>query len=303
MTVKVSVCVTTYNRAAGLDCTLASLAAQTRLPDEVVVSDDGSSDETLKVAQRWSERLPRFIYQRNAANLGMPENLNAAIGRTSGEYVANLHDADTFAPTMLARWEQALDVHPTAGFVFCGVGGWPHRTERDGGVVLHAVAPLTPGRVFYEQNLVHRFSSIVWGTVMARRTAYNLLLPFDKQFGFTSDVDMWMRMCRHFDVAYVREPMILLDHSTTPERGRGMNWGWVEMAWRMQRVNIRRFYGDDPARLALEYRRHQAAARRLLARRFVGRLRHGDWSGARRCVEMWTTWSNASNFDGAASNA
>lgn len=303
MTVKVSVCITTYNRAEALGRTLASLAAQTRLPDEVVVSDDGSSDETAAVADLWSERLPRFLYQRNPVNLGMPGNLNAAIGRTSGAYVANLHDADTFASTMLERWEQALDVHPTAGFVFCGVGGWPHRTEQGGGVILHAVAPLTSGRVFYERYFVHRFSSIVWGTVMARRTAYDLLLPFDKRFGFISDVDMWMRMCRHFDVAYVREPLIVLDHSPTKERGGGVNWRWVETMREIQIANLRRFYGDHPARLMREIRWHRAAACRFLARRLIGRLYHRDWTGARHALRLWREWRVLPTLDVATPNA
>jgi len=301
MTVKVSVCITTYNRAKGLEQTLASLAAQTRLPDEVVVSDNCSTDDTKAVALQWVGRLPGFQYFRNSANLGMPRNLNLAIGRTVGSYIANLHDADTFAPTLIERWESALDAHPSAGFVFSGVGGWQERTRQGGGVILHDVDPLTPGRSFYERHLRHRFSSIVWGTVMARRGAYDLLLPFDEQFGYISDVDMWMRMCYHFDVAYVREPLILLDH--TPQfRSKNVNWDMVEWAHRIQLLNLQRFYGRDPARLASEFLAHQAAARRFLARRLVGRLRHLDWSGARRSIEMWRAWSDASHPYGTGFN-
>lgn len=299
MTVKLSVCVTTYNRAEALDRTLASIAAQTRIPDEVIVSDDCSTDNTPAVAMRWAQQLPGFLYQRNPTNLRMPGNLNAAIRRSTGTYVANLHDADTFAPTMLERWEASLDAHDSAGFVFCGIAGWPNQTRQGCGVILHDVAPLTQGRDFYEQHLVHRFSSIVWGTVMARRSAYKLLLPFDDQFGFTSDVDMWMRMCLHFDVAYVREPLIVLDQSTTPERGGDVNWRWVAMSRRMQLVNLARFYGDDPARLAHEYHRHRGASRRYLLRRLIGRLRHADWSGVRQVRQLWKEWSMMSSDDSA----
>jgi glycosyltransferase involved in cell wall biosynthesis len=302
MTVKVSVCVLAYNRPHGLEQTLASLAAQTRLPDEVVVSDDCSTNDTKSVALQWVGRLPGFQYVRNSVNLGMPGNLNVAIRRTVGSYVANLHDADTFAPTLLERWESALDANPSAGFVFSGVGGWPHRTRQGGGVILHDVAPLTPGRSFYERHLIHRFSSIVWGTVMARRSAYDLLLPFDEQFGYISDVDMWMRMCFHYDVAYVRGPLILLDH--TPQfRGEKVNWLMVEWARKIQLLNLQRFYGTDPVRMVSELKLHQAAARRFLARRFVGRLGHGDWSGARRSLEMWGEWKLFGGLDATAIDA
>lgn len=302
MTVKISVCVTAYNRADGLEQTLASLARQSRSPDEVIVSDDCSTDDIRSVAMRWMGRLPRFQYVRNPENLGMPGNLNLAIKRTVGTYVANLHDGDTFASILLERWESALDANPSAGFVFCGIGGWPHRTDQGRGVILHDVAPLTPGRAFYEQHLVHRFSSIIWGTVMARRSAYDLLLPFDEKFGFISDVDMWMRMCRHYDIAYVREPLLLLDHS--PQfRGEKVNWLMVEWARKIQLVNLQRFYGSDPVRLAREIKLHKAAARKLLTRRLIGRLRYGDWSGALHVLTLWKDWNLSRRTTSAHANA
>jgi glycosyltransferase involved in cell wall biosynthesis len=284
---KVSVCITTYNRAPALDRTLASLATQTRIPDEVVVSDDCSPDNTEEVTRRWASVLP-VKYFRNVQNLGMPGNLNAAIGRASGEYIANLHDADTFEPSLLERWERALDEYPSAGFVFCGVGGWPARMGQKN--ILHDVEPYTRGRDFYESHLIHRFASIVWGTVMARRTAYDGLLPFDATFGFISDVDMWMRMCLHYDVAYVRAPLIKLDHSPTKERNKTVNWQWVEWMRAIQMVNLRRFYGGDPERHRREQVRLRIAAGLYLARRIAGRAWHRDRHGMSEALRLWRAW-------------
>ena len=292
---KVSVCITTFNRAALLDKTLESLASQTRLPDELIVSDDCSQDNTAEVVNKWKKRFPRLQYSRNERNLNMPGNLNAAIALAKGEYIANLHDADTFHPRLLEKWEAALDQYPTAGFVFCGVGGWIDKRSSENGIILHDVDPLTPGRVFFEQYFLHKFSSIVWGTVMARRTAYDELLPFDSKYGFVSDVDMWMRMCHKFDVAYVREPLIVLDHSPTAERNPGhFNWNWLDNVRRMQVENIQRFYADEPQRLRQELRRHHRIAQQVYLRRLAGRVWHRDWEGVkegmRRCKELnWPT--------------
>jgi glycosyltransferase involved in cell wall biosynthesis len=282
----ISVCITTYNRADGLDRTLASLAAQTLLPDEIVVSDDCSADHTHKIAAKWQERFPRLRYFRNARNLRMPANLNAALRHARGTYIANLHDADTFAPTLIERWAAALDRYPSAGFVFSGVRGWPFPTREGAGVILHDVEPLTAGREFFERRLLHRFSSIVWGTVMARREAYEQTLPFDERFGFTSDIDMWMRMCLYYDVAYVREPLIVLDHphhSGSPAEGK---WSWVDVSRRIQLANIVRFYGSDRERLQQELRLHRRAAVRYLARRVVGRAWHRDGRGVRQGLAL-----------------
>jgi glycosyltransferase involved in cell wall biosynthesis len=286
VTVKVSVCVTTFNRAPLLDRTLSSLAAQSRLPDEIVVSDDCSPDDTASVVNAWRPRFRRVVYHRNSENLYMPGNLNQAVSLATGEYVANLHDADEFAPTLLEKWERALDEHPTAGFVCCGVAGFPRRGTAETQVILHDVDPLTPGRVFLERHLLHRFSSIVWGTVMARRSAYAELLPFDARFGFISDVDMWLRMCERFDVAYVREPLIVLDNSPTEERR--FDWTTAEQARVMRLERIRSVFGNTPDRLHSELRKHRRVARLYYLRRILGRLRHGDWPAAASGWRLFT---------------
>jgi len=209
----------------------------------------------------------------------MPGNLNVAVGLAEGQYVANLHDGDQFDPMMLEKWEDALDRFPSAGFVFCGLRGWSHKTEHRGGVILPTLQPLTHGRSFFEKNFLHKFSSIVWGTVMARRIAYEELLPFDKAFGFISDVDMWMRMCLKYDVAYVRQPLIMLDNSATKERK--FSWNRIEITRKMQATNIQRFYCDQPARLEKEFLRHRRVVQMYYTRRLLGRLWHRDWNGLR----------------------
>jgi hypothetical protein len=142
---------------------------------------------------------------------------------------------------------------------------------------LHNIKSFTPGREFFEKHLVHKFSSIVWGTVMARSTAYEQLLPFDPAYGFISDVDMWMRMCLEYDVAYVREPLIILDNSPTEERE--FDWQRVDTVRRMEESNICRFYGNQPGRLRRELLRHQFVAQKYYLRRLLGRIRRQDWKG------------------------
>lgn len=287
MTLKLSVCVTTYNRAEGLDRTLDSLAAQTRLPDELIVSDDCSLDNTPQVVEQWKNHFPLLRYNRNSRNLNMPGNSNVAIGLAQGEYITDLHDADTFDPTLLEKWERALDSHPTACFVFCGIGGWLNPKEAVNGIILHNVQPITPGRQFFEAHFLHKLTSIVWGTVMSRRSAYEKFLPFDAEYGFVSDVDMWMRMCLHYDVVCVREPLIILDHSPSKERSLGrFNWTWLDNARKMQVANLQRFYGDQPERLRREMIRHQRVVQKVYFRRLLGRLWHCDWVGLRTGMKL-----------------
>lgn len=282
--VKLSVCVVTYNRAALLDKTLQSLSEQTRQPDELIISDDCSPDNTTEVVTKWKKHFSNFRYNRNPKNLYMPGNLNVAVGQATGEYIANLHDADVFDPTLLEKWESTLDTYPSAGFVFCGIRGWLHKTEFGDGIILHDVQPLTSGSLFFEKFFLHKFSSIVWGTVMARRAAYQKLLPFDSKYGPYSDVDMWMRMCMNYDIAYIREPLILLDNSPTP--WRKFNWQRVETVRQMQIDNIKRYYTGNPDRLKVEIVRHHKALLKMYFRRIVGRIWHRDFEGALKGISL-----------------
>ncbi|MDQ3814797.1 MAG: glycosyltransferase family 2 protein [Armatimonadota bacterium] len=274
MSIKLSVCITAYNRTALLDRTLQCLADQTRQPDEVIVSDDCSPDDPIQMIEKWRGRFPRFVYNRNERNLHMPGNLNVAVGLATGEYIANLHDADELDPTLLEKWEYALDAYPGAGFVFCDMS---HCT------LLHlSPDPLTPGRIFYEKYLRPYYGCLVWGTVMARRAAYEKLLPFDPAYSIISDVDMWMRMCLHYDVAYVAERLMTPDYSPQtyhqPRLSGQFRWHKVESAWKLRRANIYRFYGDQPGRLRRELARHHLAVQRHYLRILFGRVWHREWA-------------------------
>ena len=69
---KISVCVTTYNREKLLDQTLRSLFVQTRQPDELIVSDDCSTDGTRKVVEKWKHKFPQLRYNRSPVELEWP---------------------------------------------------------------------------------------------------------------------------------------------------------------------------------------------------------------------------------------
>jgi glycosyltransferase involved in cell wall biosynthesis len=82
----VTVVVPTYNRAALLDETLRSILAQTVLPDEIIVVDDGSTDETPAICAR-QPKLVRYLRQENS---GLP-----AVARNRGRSRAHRASADS----------------------------------------------------------------------------------------------------------------------------------------------------------------------------------------------------------------
>lgn len=275
---KVSVCLTHYNRPEKLAATLESLASQTKAPDEVFVQDDCSPNDPTEVARAFQGRFKHFVYERNENNLGMPGNLNKVIRKATGDFVANLHDADEFHPQLLEKWVDVLSRYPSAGLVFCGYDAKakpsPHQTS--GRIWIHDFDECTPGRDFFERVYVGSSSSPIWGTVMVRREVYDRHLPFDARFGMWSDVDMWMRVCGTHDIAYVAEPLIILDNTDTPVRS--FHWRKVSIVHSMHFENIRRL-GRDAEQRAAWLAKQRSYSLRAYVRHLVGRATRGDLRG------------------------
>jgi len=205
----VSVVLVTYNRAQALRQTLDTLVCQTLADFELIICDDASPDSTSAVVAEYSRLDSRLTYHRNPHNLGMPGNLNVGIRLSRGQFIANLHDGDLYDSTLLEKWTTALERYPTAAFVF----NQYRMLAPDGTTKIiwkEALPSIFSGKYLLEELFFRRplFNSPVWGTVMARRTAYLEGRLFDERFGFVSDVDMWMRLADKYDIAYVPEPLI-----------------------------------------------------------------------------------------------
>ncbi len=205
---RVSVILTTYNRARVLADTIGSILTQSYTDFELIICDDHSTDGTSEIVQHFSSADARIRYLPTDRNLGMPRNLNRGILEARGEYVANLHDGDVYDQLLLEKWVDALDGCPQAGFVFNAyrdLGEWstpgtvmslPLRACFDGSELI---------RIFDRR---WRFDSPVWGTVMARKSAYVESGLLDERYGFIADVDMWLRLAERYRVAYIDEPLI-----------------------------------------------------------------------------------------------
>src|SRR5208337_1705827 len=113
---KVSVVIPVYNGAATISCALASVFAQSYSDYEVVVLDDGSTDDTASVLAGYGDRI-RVISQRNR---GLSAARNAGVRASGGEYVAFLDDDDEWMPEKLARSAAVLDQDPNCALVYTG---------------------------------------------------------------------------------------------------------------------------------------------------------------------------------------
>jgi hypothetical protein len=116
---RISIALCTYNGERWLPQQLASIQQQTRLPDELVVCDDRSTDQTLAMLGEFAAAVPFPVeIIRNTETLGSTKNFEKAIRLCGGDLIALSDQDDLWYPNRLERSEHEFIAHPQAGLVF-----------------------------------------------------------------------------------------------------------------------------------------------------------------------------------------
>jgi len=199
----ISVVCPTYNSSPFIGETIATVRAQTTLPLEVIISDDGSTDDTLAIIEELQREITAFPIRliRNAHG-GPGAARNAGIRAAVGDWIAFLDSDDRWLPEKLACIEAAIRRYPDANF-FCNseYHRWLDGSESllDYGAVYMPNIPLQ--RQLFHENL---FST---SAIVCRR---NLLLThglFDERLRSSQDYELWLRLAPVIRPVFVRVPL------------------------------------------------------------------------------------------------
>ena len=193
----VSVIIPTHNRAQFLSEAIDSVFAQTYQDWELIVVDDGSTDATPDVVQRYGQRGHPVRYHHQTPQ-GPGAARNAGLALATGEFIAFLDDDDLWLPKKLGTQVGYLRHHPDAGFVYCPMqilepdGRW-------GGRKPSAVHEPT-----WEALLRHSF---IPPSVVARRVCFDTCGAFAEGLAVAEDYDLWLRVGRQFPFGATTEPL------------------------------------------------------------------------------------------------
>lgn len=199
----VSVIIPTHNRAQWLRPAIESVLAQTYPNLELIVVDDGSTDETAALLASYGSRLCT-LHQNNC---GVSVARNSGFAHSHGDYVCFLDDDDIFLPEKIALQVAGLDAEPNAVLVHCG-----HHLMDEQGRRLRHTGLLPAGDVLAQLSI----SNFVWmGAPLIRRTALQEVGLFDTQFSTAADYDLWLRLARRGPFACVHK--ILGGYRVHPE--------------------------------------------------------------------------------------
>jgi glycosyltransferase involved in cell wall biosynthesis len=207
---RVSVIVPAYNAAQYLPASLDSVIAQTYRDWEVIVVDDGSSDNTQTVLASYRARLNDKIRCIHQANRGPSAARNAGIRTARGEVIAMLDADDIWLPSRLERSVQELDRDANVGLVHARVA----RINQQGFVIDEPFAnrKYLAGRISH--YIYTRRAHIMCPTVTFRKCSVDTNGAFDETLHAAEDRDLWFRIARKFKVAYIDE--ILAQYRLSP---------------------------------------------------------------------------------------
>jgi glycosyltransferase involved in cell wall biosynthesis len=199
----VSVVIPAFNAGSVLTETLSSVREQTFRDFEVIINaDEGSTDDTIAVARRFSETDPRFIVTVQPHS-DISTARNKAVELARGEFIAFLDSDDIWLPEKLATQVALFDGEPRVDLTFTNYFLWDG--QRDFNVRYRDHKWLPDGEILRELVCVNLFGT---STVMARRKALLDAGLFDPQINACEDWDMWLRMAEHgLRVRGTREPL------------------------------------------------------------------------------------------------
>jgi glycosyltransferase involved in cell wall biosynthesis len=194
----VSVIIPTFNRAEVVEEAVDSVLAQTCSEYELVVVDDGSTDDTIGRLARYGDRISVLRQE----NLGASAARNAGIRRARGQYIAFLDSDDLWLQDKLETQMELVDKDPQVKVCYTdeiwirrGVRVNPGKKHRKhSGWILEQMLPLcivSPSSVIIDREVFERVGL------------------FDESLPACEDYDLWLRIGRHYPFHLIDRPLIV----------------------------------------------------------------------------------------------
>ena len=291
----VSIVVTTYNQAQYIEETIASALGQTYQNREVIVVDDGSTDDTAARLARFRDRIV-YIHQ---SNRGVAGSRNSGVRSAKGELLAFLDGDDLWEPDKLAVQVAAYQAYPHAGLIavdaciFSAIEVLRESTLPWSTGVLRAgdggLATVRCYRELIQGNFIATTSQVMIPALVLQSVGLS-----DERLKIASDYDLYLRIASAYEMTFVKAVLTRWRYVSTSASGplalRGMHWfhdvaavlekhlGMATAEWRpLIRVTLRR-HAFVAARAAYYYGCDHDSA---WARGYLARL----W--ARKPSNLW----------------
>jgi glycosyltransferase involved in cell wall biosynthesis len=193
---KIAVIIPSYNRASLLPVAIESVLAQSCLATEIILVDDGSTDDTKQLVQ---SRYPQVRYLRQK-NKGVSAARNTGINAATSDWICLLDSDDSWQPDKLERQTEALSKQ--ADCLIC------HTNEtwyRNGKILNQGKKHKKYGGYIFQHCLP--LCAISPSSVMIKKQLFDEVGLFDENLPACEDYDMWLRICCKYPVLFLDQPL------------------------------------------------------------------------------------------------
>jgi glycosyltransferase involved in cell wall biosynthesis len=209
MTPIVSVIIPSYNHEKFVGECIQSVLNQTFQDFEIIITDDGSSDHTVKVIESFTD--PRIKLFKHAVNKGACIAGNNCLRHATGKYIAVLSSDDAWYPEKLEVQVKYLDSNKDIAVVF-GKVDW---VDENGSIIRDSLFPLIN---LFEVNNRSRFewlryffltgNCLCHPSSLVRAECYQEVGLFDPAFASLPDLDFWIRICLRYDIHILDQKLV-----------------------------------------------------------------------------------------------
>ena len=210
---QISVIIPTYNRAHTLPRALDSVLAQTRPADEIIVIDDGSTDETRELIEQQYPQV-HYHYQDNA---GVSAARNLGIKVATGDWIALLDSDDKWLPEKLARQCETIECNSEYQLCHCDEI-WIRNGKRVNPMNKHSKS----GGWIFKKCLP--LCAISPSATLIKTSLLEELGLFDESLPACEDYDLWLKVCAQHPVLYVDE-LLLKKYGGHEDQLSQKHWG------------------------------------------------------------------------------
>lgn len=284
MTPKISVVVPTFNRSSLVVEAIGSVLDQTYKPHEVIVVDDGSTDETEKMLRcRYGNRI-RYFRKENG---GPSSARNFGFERVTGDWIGLLDSDDLWLPDKLEWQVKALSAYGST----CGACFTDARFVND--PKLDTTVFIYSGRSFKEEmgvlsdtlRFVARLPHGIWNpTLIARTEIVREIGGFDSALTLREDDDFIFRLAVVTQFCYVNRSLALFDRKENRHLGVSENWHRREYCLRQDQYRLEKRLKMGP-RLPVDVRKSISRDLRAVHSSWANLYLHsGRFKDAKRSV-------------------
>jgi glycosyltransferase involved in cell wall biosynthesis len=198
---KVTIVMSTYNRAGLLPRALDSVINQTLTDWELIVIDDCSPDNTRSVVAEYIEKDSRILYIRNLKNLGSGDSKSPIMLNAEGKYIAVLDDDDWWKPSYLEKLVKALENNPAAPISYSDIIRADTKTGKE---------------YYWDCSLGKPFPNILPSATLLRTETYKKVGGWDITTfckGYHAEADYYIRVGGQKTFIHVPEPLVHADIS------------------------------------------------------------------------------------------